>query len=343
VGPNTFTVRATDVAGNVTTASQTITRQFLPPGAMSLVEGPNFVTQASVPVDLTHPAQGTRTIRFDLNALFDTADRSAAVEDTFLAYLVDPANPSQTILDRGQPGTALFALAGGRAEFNPGQVRFDGSTVEIDVTGVTGRTAGQLVFQLINSDSDNGTIVHVLRVVNTVDPQGIPSPTFIPQSANRATAGPAVNLAQLTAAPAVKAVVSNVRFDPANGRYTADLQVRNDGPALGRQVAVTFPGLPAGVFLVNPSGFDATGAPYLNLTNAIRPGGLAAGATTDPIEIVFTDPNRVRFALRPTVRVGPPNRPPVFEAIGPLTVRPGGRLEVALRATDPDGSSAHTR
>jgi hypothetical protein len=54
------------------------------------------------------------------------------------------------------------------------------------------------------------------------------------------------------------------------------------------------------------------------------------------LHVAFTNPSFLRFALRPQVLVGAPNRPPAFNSVGPLTVMPGHRLEVPLVASDPD-------
>lgn len=84
---------------------------------------------------------------FDLNAVFDGED-AESLPDQVLVYLVDANDPSQTLLDQGVAGTPVFALGEQGAEFQAGLVRFNGSTVEIDVTSVTA-TQGLLVFQLI--------------------------------------------------------------------------------------------------------------------------------------------------------------------------------------------------
>ncbi|MBW3599816.1 MAG: hypothetical protein KY475_21415, partial [Planctomycetes bacterium] len=89
--------------------------------------------------------------------------------------------------------------------------------------------------------------------------------------------------------------------------------------------------------LLNASGEDDDGAPYVNLTGAVPRGGLAAGAASDPVLVEFDNPDRVRFALRPEVLVGGPNNPPAIGAIAPLSVMPGGFLEVPVAVSDSDG------
>jgi len=51
--------------------------------------------------------QGLRVYTFDVEAKFDLR---GGANDRLEVYLVDPRNPSQTLLDGGQPGTPLFVL-----------------------------------------------------------------------------------------------------------------------------------------------------------------------------------------------------------------------------------------
>jgi RHS repeat-associated protein len=306
-----------------------------PPTSFHLAEGAGFVVQSSVPVDLRQD-QGARTLHFNVSAAFDTSDHSAAVEDVFNVYLVDPANPSHTLLDRGEAGTALFSLVGGRAEFLPGHVHYDGSAVTIDLAGLTLPAQGELLFQLLNNDNANGTTADVTDLGTTVTPGRAAGPLF-PASNDVVAAGPVLDLSGLTPAAGLTPVVGNVRFDSATGRYTAEVRLRNDGPAVGRRAAVVFTGLPAGVRAVSPSGTTAGGDPYVNFNDALPAGGLGSGALSAPVEVSFDDPGLVRFRLLPQVLTGEANQPPTFPPIGPLMATPGQQLAVSLTATDPDG------
>jgi YD repeat-containing protein len=330
-GNNRFTVRATDAAGNMSQAVRTIARVT----EMNLAEGNAFVVETTVPVVLGQ-TQGTRTVRFDVEASFDTTDQTAAAEDMLLVYLVDPASPAQTLLDRGTPGTTLFSLAGDAVEMALGLVRYDGSTVEIDVTSLGARTTGLLLFQLVGSDSDTGSTARIGSVESLIDPAGVVGPAF-PMTTETADAGPALDVATLNESGDVALQVGNVRVDSATGRYVGEFQLRNNAAAFGRQAAVVFPDLPAGVNLVNSSGTTGAGDPYVSFSNAVPPGGLGTNQLSMPIEVAFTNPGLVRFPLTANVLIGPVNRAPVFDPIGPLTVMAGGQLATAVNATDPDG------
>jgi hypothetical protein len=120
--------------------------------SLILGEQDSYVVETSVPVELGLATNeegkqaGTRTISFDLDAVWDDLD-AKTVEDQLLVYLVDPAHPSQTLLDHGQQGTAVFSLAGEQADFTPGLVSFDGKRVTIDASSLKDLDQGLLVFQ----------------------------------------------------------------------------------------------------------------------------------------------------------------------------------------------------
>ncbi|MBW4497542.1 MAG: hypothetical protein KME26_31650 [Oscillatoria princeps RMCB-10] len=249
---------------------------------------------------------------------------------------MDTASPHSTLLDGQTPGKVLFSLAGDEAEFTPGLVRYNGSRVSIDLTGLQEIPTGFLLLRIINGDTDTGSAISVKNLTDTTDPEGVASPIF-PVQEKKATIGPALNIGNLTQTQALQVNLSDVRLNSSAGLYTASLQVVNNGPAASRNVAVSFANLPAGVQLQNASGVDAAGFPYINLRNAIQPGGLDAGETSAPVEVIFINPNFSAVPVITEVFVGEPNTAPNFSPVGALTVKPGERLEIPLSATDANG------
>jgi len=300
-----------------------------------LAERNSKLVQAVVPVQLGQ-ATGSRTLRFQLKADFDKTDTASAIEDLFQIYLVSPIDPNQTLLDGGSPGTPLFSLAGSKAEFVPGQVRYSGDTVEIDLSSLKNSSSGNLLFRLTDSDTDTGSTVEVKNLTNTIDEEGTTSPVFQPAQ-NKTASGGSLNTSNLTAAPNLKVNFSQLQFDPATGNYKASVQVQNTGSPVSRSVAVVFPNLPAGVTLQNPDGTDSNGKPYINLRGAIPTGGLDAGAISDPVELVISNPNFQKFSLTATAIAGTANQAPNLAAIAPIDVKIGETFKLPLTATDPDG------
>jgi membrane-associated phospholipid phosphatase len=350
VGEHQLTVEVYDAAGNAIQKSVSffVSDQFSVKGqgttgwgvqtqeALTLVEGNSLVVQKTTPIELGI-TEGTRTIAFEVEALWDKDDINAIAEDRLVVYLVDANNPNQTLLDGGEPGTALFSLNGTQAEYRSGLVRFDGQRVIIDVSSLPEGTTGNLIFQLINLDGDTDSSVRISNLTNTVDLLGTAGEVF-PVMINRAIAGNTLSIDSFLSTTQVKTLLSNVRVDEATGQVIADLRVQNIGDVpVSRQMAIVFPNLPEGVTIVGASGIHANGSPYLNITPAMLDGDLAAGALSEMVQVVFSNADFAQFDLQTFVLTGQMDQAPWWEDLGSLSVMAGGRLEIPLTAIDPDG------
>ena len=89
LGENVVILEAMSGSGQVAQQSLTVNRIAPLAGTIILREGENFLTSESVAVDLG-PTDGSRILRFNLNAAFDRTDNIPSVEDVFLVSLVDP-------------------------------------------------------------------------------------------------------------------------------------------------------------------------------------------------------------------------------------------------------------
>jgi len=235
-GSHTAVIEATDTAGNQTSQNINfqVTNNFTiaPPettgwaatstNTVLLAERNSKLVEAVVPVQLGQ-AKGSRTLRFQLKADFDKTYTTSAIEDLFQIYLVSPNNPNQTLLDGGSPGTPLFSLAGSKAEFLPGRVRYSGDTVEIDLTSLTNNSSGNLLFRLTDSDTDTRSTIEVKNLTNTIDEESTASPVFLAAQTKTTSSG-SLNTDNLTAAPDLKVNFSQVQLDPATGKYKRHLQ-----------------------------------------------------------------------------------------------------------------------
>ncbi len=350
-GTHQLTVRFTDIAGNVTEqvidfevadsafvigATDTSGWAATSENKILLAEGNSFVTQAQAPVTLGQ-SQGSRTLRFALDAAFDLTNDTPASKDTLAVYLVSTSDPSQTLLDNGTPGTPVFSLKGKTADFTPGLVTYDGQYVEIDLTSLETETDGHLIFQLLNQDGDTGSQIHISQLTNTIDPEGTEA-IQLEHTYTVVTLGDELSLENLSASSVIEPVFSQIRFNAQTGEYTAQLQLHNTSDtSISRQAVVVFDALPDSVSLETVSGTDSDGNPYVNFYNAIRSGGLAPGALSDAVEITFNNPEEWQLVFKPQVLVGAPNQAPVFEPIDPIEVLPGQHIEIPLNASDPDG------
>ena len=208
-------------------------------GPRRLAEGSLLAAEVSVPITLGQ-ISGSRNYRAQIDASFDTSATGTVLEDVLAVYLVDPQQPTQTILDRGDAGTALFTLAGTHAEFAPGLVRWDGSVLTIDTTSLAPRDTGVLKFQLLNSDSDRGTRVTIKLLTNEVDPKGVTGLAFLDDDPPVA-AGGALELGELTPNSTFTTELGNVHFSAmyrsVRSRTAVDERRSQRGSQCGRGVS----------------------------------------------------------------------------------------------------------
>ena len=304
-------------------------------GKRNLTEGTDRLARETDLTITLGQLDGTRHYRVRLDSQFDTSDRTSGLEDLLAVYLVDPTAPNKTLLSKGENGTALFTLAGTKADYALGRVRWDGSILDIDLSDLQFLDTGLLKFQLLSSDSDFATRISFKPLTNEVDLEATSGP-FFQSNSTLVTKGAALNLSGLSTVSDVIVEIGDVRFNSGTGKYAASIRLRNNGDAVGRDVAVVFPGLPATVSLRNASGATTAGEPYVNMKPAITRGGLARGMWSDPVEVEFNNPGQVQFVLKPRVLANT-NHPPTLDAIQPLSVTPGGVLDVRLAGSDSDG------
>jgi YD repeat-containing protein len=303
-------------------------------GPRKLSEGDGLVRETTVTVTLGQPA-GTRTIRVAIETQFDTSDQTTSLEDLLAVYLVDPVQTSTTLLDRGEPGTTLFALAGDRVELMPGITRWDGSVLEIDVPNGSGLDTGVLKFQLLAGDDDRGTTVTVRPLSNEVAEDRQAGPVW-KTLASPSLPGDSIDVGSIPLATQFDSEVGNVRYDAVTGRYTAELTVRNLGEGVGRDVIAVLTDMPTGVTLIDASGTTASGEPYVNLRSAIPTGGLGRGARSTSVQLTFDNPDQIAFAWRPRIHAAV-NRAPTLAPVDSIAVYPGEAARVQLVGVDPDG------
>lgn len=331
----TYTITASDGASS---SSASVDFTFLNHGALGTLteSSTQQVVEQSALVELGGTMMGTSKLRFTLDFDLDTTDSASAFEDVLNVYLVDPDDLSTTLIDRGTPGTALLSIVDGGVEMAAGLVTYNGTLMTIDVTDLDMPAYGLLVFQLINNDTDSGTSVTVGAVGNVMDPLGNSQPFSLSQLPVYEP-GDDLDTSSLSVATDIKPLISNPRFDTTIGRYVFDLSLQNNGSAVGRTLVVSFPNLPAGVSVMNASGTDLGGDPFVNFTGVIPSGGLGMMTTSDKIRVVVDNPSIDPLALEPVVLSGGPNSAPVFSPIAMQTVHPGDTREVQLSATDADG------
>ncbi len=354
VGSHNIVVTATDKAGNssntsvdfvvgddIIIAPETSNGWGVKNGNdIVLGEKDSYVLETSLAVELGLESNdegelvGSRTLSFDVDANWDKTDGNSVSKDRLLIYLVHGNN--QTLLNNGIDGNPIIAITEDGADYQAGLVSFDGKRVEIDLTSLAGVSTAELKFQLVNQDSDSNSFVSISNLENVTDIEGQINPVF-PLDNNIVDYAQAIDLSNLTVTEDIETILENVQINLETNQYQAQLKIVNNGDAVGRNVVVVLKDLPAGVQLLNPSGVDSNGNPYLNLRNAISNGGLDMGAMSAKVALEFDNPNDESFNIVTEVLTSGANTAPSFPIIAPLSVTPGEKLVVPLVATDGDG------
>ncbi|MCA9198770.1 MAG: hypothetical protein KDA87_14575, partial [Planctomycetales bacterium] len=336
LGSSEFQVTVCDINNSQARQTQSFSRTA-PEGGVLLSEVNSFYSESATEILLDSQFAQQRLV-FDVELKLDLASANPAVEDRLLVYLVDAADPSKFLMDGGIPGTPVFSLSSQGAAFPAGKVRFDGNTVQIDVSGVPDGTIGKLVFQLLGNDGDSGTLAAIGPVESTYVAAPTDLAVVVGGGEMALRPGDAIAVAGLSASTSLRPLLSNVRYHSTTDRYEAELRVQNVGSAAtGRQMVVTFPNLPASVQVTNRSAALPNGTPYLNIQNAVPAGGLLPGDVSHPVRLELLVPQSNRFILAPTVLVGGPNRSPIMPGLSPVDMHPGESTTIAFNSTDPDG------
>ena len=228
-GAHEVTITATDAAGNSssTVVQFQVVSEFVvgPEGgdgwgivtddALTLYERDSSVVQVQKVLEMPL-TDGSRTLRFNLDAEFDLS-AGGELEDQVLIYLIDAAT-GEPLIGNGEAGTAAFSLVGDAADFTPGLVTFDGSVVEMDLTEIVGVEQALLVVQLVNGDSDSGSVVRLTDVMVDIDDGGQANPVFERQDII-GSIGEAIDLSLLSEAEegSIETRFSTIRFDAETG------------------------------------------------------------------------------------------------------------------------------
>jgi RHS repeat-associated protein len=301
-----------------------------------LTEQGRFDSERNIVITIGTQPGTSRLYRLELEASFGTVVSRSLVPDLFSVYLVNELNATDTLLDRGTNGTSLFAMSSRGVESATGLVRWDGSTLEMDLSSIQNLDTARLKLQLLNGDPSNVSRVTVRSVQNATYTDRATS-QLVESDKVVQSPGAALNLASFTSSSLVEAFVNNVRFEPISGEFVASVGVRNSANSIGRNVALVIPGLPSGVTLVNASGTDNAGVPYLNLHDAIPSGGLGRNRQSELVELRIANSSRTAMQIQPEVRIGAPNRAPVLNSVSNQTASVGSKLDVTLVANDLDG------
>ncbi|NJN12163.1 MAG: hypothetical protein HC815_31065, partial [Richelia sp. RM1_1_1] len=318
---------ATDALGLKTTQNIIIGSQI------TLAEQTNFREQRSFP--LLVPAYPS-ILSFKIDPTFDLNDLKS-INDAFEVALVDKdGNSIVHTIAKGRD--TFFNLTEGEGAATGAGASYDATTrtVSLNLIGVKSGEA-QLIFRLVNNDSDTTTNVKITNFTLTAAPVGTTAPT---QStfATEIRPGTTPNFNLLTD-------VSN-SLAPEYGRtsYNADTKLLYTDISIGNTgtYSVDTPLLVAvknindpSVVLRNPDGITPDGMPYYDFSSLVTDGKLNKDGETLERTLVFYNPNSIQF--KPDLVVlAQLNKKPIIDSKPVVEIIAGQQYRYSVNATDPN-------
>jgi hypothetical protein len=304
----------------------------------NLVEETNFTVTSTIGLQI--PATPS-ILSFKIDPQFDQQDPDS-INDAFEVALVDALGNS-LVHTIAKERDSFFnwtegeeVTLGAGATYNANQ-----RTVTLNLVGLTPGVAANLVFRLVNNDSDTTTSVRITDLVVTEAPVG----TLPPVQGNLETAIPVVGAtpdfkALTDVSDSFSAVYHRTSFNADTKLLSADMAVRNVG-----QYSVGVPLLVAvrnisdpSVTVRNPDGFMPDGIPYYNVSRLVADGKLNPNDVTQLRSLVFSNPQRVQFTYDLVV-LAQLNRAPVINTQPNLELIGTQPYSYDVDATDPDGDA----
>src|SRR5262245_28737655 len=330
LGDNPFTVRATDQAGNTSSATHTVTRDGVVNGNR-LVEGTRFLT--AFERTFVVPAQRSELqLRFK-DLTFDT--RAAFIKDAFEASLTD-ADGNPLVLPIAGTRDAFFNITEGQAPVLSPNARLTGDTVDVDLSHIPAGTQAKLRVRLVNNDADSTTSVSLEEPEVIAAAMGTPG-AVTPAAAAAAAPGGIdfAGLADVTTS--VTAAYGQTSFNEKTDVLFAGLALKNTGsyPVDAPLVAVITHLSDPSVRVRNSDGLTPEGLPYFDLSGSVAGGTLAPGQSTGARTLAFFDPNGVSFTYD-LVMLGHLNKPPAFTSEPYTEAIPGVPYVYQATAVDAD-------
>jgi choice-of-anchor C domain-containing protein len=333
------TVRVTDNGTPQLADFETIRVQVTQQGGSGeqilLKEQSDFAPERTLSV--TIPTQPS-ILSFKVNPLtFDLTD-TKSINDAFEVALVD-AQGKSLLPTLGTGRDSFFNWTEGFNAIGSAGTTYDATTgtVRVNLTGIAPGTAAQLVFRLVNDDTDTTTQVRITDLSLTDAPRGTVAPVVTGTGGTSVSGGLVPiefnHLQDVT--PSVVAQYQRTSFNDKTNLLYADVALQNNGtyaidtPLI---VAVNHISDPS-VQLRDPDGFTPEGLPFHNFSSLVADGKLDRGEASNVRSLVFYNPNEVQFTYDLVVLAGI-NQAPVIQSQPSLTVVAGKAYQYDVEATD---------
>jgi RHS repeat-associated protein len=333
LGANTFTVQATDQAGNTSTVQHTITRDSA--FDVTLVEGTQLLTTFDQAITVPSAPSVLQFTFGDLN--FDTS--SSFIKDAFEASLTD-VNGNSLVLPIAGSRDAFLNITANQAPVLGPNVQVAGSTVDVDLSHIPAGTQAQLEVRLVNNDSNPDTDTNTTVGIDKaqVIAQAMNTPAAVTPAAAVAAATSSIDFSALTdVSTSMTATYGQTSFIQQSGVLYAGLTIQNTGtfPVDAPLVAVVAHLSDPSIHVRGSDGVTPDGLPYFDLSGLIGGSTLAAGQATATRTLSFSDPGHIQFTYDLEI-LGQLNRPPAFTSEPNTEAIPGLPYVYQAMASDPD-------
>ena len=334
--PGIFTITVIVDDNNGGTASESFDVTVTPAvDTIFLAEEDRFETTATREITV---GPDTQTFSFQYEASFDGAGDS--INDAFEVALLDE-NGDPLVLTFDGDRDAYFNLTEGEAEAESANAVVDGNRVRLDLSHIADGTVATVVFRLINTDSDSGTIVEITDIETTGDVLGTPVGVEVsasPTAFDTSLFGEFGELTDVTGS--FETDFGSTSFNAQDDVLFTNITLTNVGQVAvaGRLIAVIEGLSEEQVRLIQPDGRLSDGRFFVEVTS--DSGQIAPGESARTQDLRLFNENNEQFDFELTLLAELNSGPSGFVSEPPTIVEAGNTLNYTAEASDPDADQS---
>ncbi|MEL7499509.1 MAG: putative Ig domain-containing protein [Planctomycetota bacterium] len=298
-----------------------------------LIEESRFETEEA----RLFPISGeTKQLSFEYETLFDFTETDS-INDAFEVALLDEVGNS-LVHTVGKDRDAFFNVTEGEAVLNGANTIVDGSTVKLDLSHIALGATANLVFRLVNNDSDDNTEIRVTSIATSDEALLTPSGDSAGESSSRPNEP--IDFASLRDVTGSMLIdYGHTSLNPATDSLYSQVKLTNVGqlPVSGRILAVFEKPSNESVRMLRPDGRLPDGRFFIELTS--ESGTLRPGDMTFSRDLAISNPINDRFDFDLKILAGVNSAPIRFDSIPPTDIEAGRTVKYTAIAVDPEGQT----
>ena len=329
-GTFAFTVEVSDGNGGTATESFNVEVNEV---ALILIENSDFVSTQSQEIVVGPDAN---SLSFQFTPEFDTTDDF--VNDAFEVALVDE-NGQSLVHSINSDRDAFFNLTEGEAAAASVNTIQSGDTVTLDLSHIAEGTVANLVFRLVNNDSDTQSQVTITNIETSSTEIGTPAGASL--TANQLSQQTPVDFTLLQdVTESFTANFGQTSFNEQTDALFTNIAFTNVGQVAvsGRIVAVIKNISDEQIALIQPDGRLPDGRFFIDVTPTSSQ--VAPGETARTRDFQWLNEASEAFQFELTLLAEINSAPTGFTSVPPSIVEAGRELSYTAVAVDPDEGQA---